>query len=130
MDKLNELKALAELAEQLENNGHYIEANTVHNRFIKLAQVDLNPVLFFDALKKSTNFTTLLRQAPSMYKVPTFAVDASDATVSLVQELLGLPVDGSPGPMTISKMAKMGGSLDSVLTAGFRRKFKIYPKKK
>jgi len=38
MDKLNELKALAELAEQLENNGHYIEANTVHNRFIRLAQ--------------------------------------------------------------------------------------------
>ncbi len=130
MDKLNELKALAELAEQLENNGHYIEANTVHNRFLRLAQVDLNPVLFFDALKKSTNFTTLLRQAPSMYKVPTFAVDASDATVSLVQELLGLPVDGSPGPMTISKMAELGGSLDSVLTAGFRRKFNIQPKKK
>jgi len=38
MDKLNELKALAELAEQLENNGHYTEANTVHNRFIRLAQ--------------------------------------------------------------------------------------------
>jgi hypothetical protein len=130
MDKLNELKALAELAEQLENNGHYTEANTVHNRFIKLAQVDLNPVLFFDALKKSTNFTTLLRQAPSMYKVPTFAVDASDATVSLVQELLGLPVDGSPGPMTISKMAELGESLDSKLTENFRRKFKIYPKKK
>ena len=130
MDKLNELKALAELAEQLENNGHYTEANTVHNRFLRLAQVDLNPVLFFDALKKSTNFTTLLRQAPSMYKVPTFAVDASDATVSLVQELLGLPVDGSPGPMTISKMAELGESLDSKLTENFRRKFKIYPKKK
>ena len=38
MDKLNELKALAELAEQLEENGHYIEANTVHNKFIRLAQ--------------------------------------------------------------------------------------------
>jgi N-acetylmuramoyl-L-alanine amidase len=38
MDKLNELKALAELAEQLEENGHYIEANTVHNQFIRLAQ--------------------------------------------------------------------------------------------
>ena len=38
MDKLNELKALAELAQQLEDNGHYIEANTVHNQFIRLAQ--------------------------------------------------------------------------------------------
>jgi LysM repeat protein len=38
MDKLNELKALAELAQQLEENGHYVEANTVHNQFIRLAQ--------------------------------------------------------------------------------------------
>jgi LysM repeat protein len=38
MDKLNELKALAELAQQLEDNGHYVEANTVHNQFIRLAQ--------------------------------------------------------------------------------------------
>jgi len=128
MDKLNELKALAELAEQLENNGHYTEANTVHNRFIRLAQ--LQDVPFALALQKATNFTTLLRQAPSMYNVPTFAVDASNATVALVQELLGLPADGKVGEMTLSKMAKMGGSLDSALTAGFRRKFNIQPKKK
>ena len=114
----------------MEENGHFIEANIVHNQFIKLAQVDFNPILFVKALKGATNFTTLLRQAPAMYKVPTFAIDASDATVSLVQELLGLPADGSPGPMTISKMAKMGGALDSALTAGFRRKFNINPKKK
>jgi LysM repeat protein len=38
MDKLNELKALADLAQQLEDNGHYVEANTVHNKFIRLAQ--------------------------------------------------------------------------------------------
>jgi LysM repeat protein len=44
MDKLNELKALAELAEQLEENGHYIEANTVHNQFIRLAQKKTHPV--------------------------------------------------------------------------------------
>jgi len=127
MDKLNELKALADLAQQLEDNGHYVEANTVHNKFIRLAQ--LQDVPFVLALQKATNFTTLLRQAPAMYDVPTFAVDASDATVSLVQELLGLPVDGTVGPMTLSKMAKMGGSLDSALTSGFRRKFNIQPKK-
>jgi N-acetylmuramoyl-L-alanine amidase len=44
MDKLNELKALAELAEQLEENGHYIEANTVHNQFIRLAQAKKHTV--------------------------------------------------------------------------------------
>jgi N-acetylmuramoyl-L-alanine amidase len=38
MDKLNELKALSDLAQQLEDNGHYVEANTVHNKFIRIAQ--------------------------------------------------------------------------------------------
>lgn len=128
MDKLNELKALAELAEQLEDNGHFVEANTVHNKFIRLAQ--LQDVPFVLALQKATNFTTLLRQAPAMYDVPTFAVDASNATVALVQKLLGLPADGKVGPMTLSKMAKMGGALDSTLTKGFRRIFNIQPKKK
>ncbi len=128
MDKLNELKALADLAQQLEDNGHYVEASTVHNKFIRLAQ--LQDVPFISALKGATNFTTLLRQAPAMYNVPTFAVDNSSATVSLVQELLGLPVDGKVGPMTLSRMADLGGALDSELTAGFRRKFKIQPKKK
>ena len=128
MDKLNELKALADLAQQLEDNGHFVEANTVHNKFIRLAQ--LQDVPFVLALQKATNFTTLLRQAPAMYDVPTFAVDASPATVSLVQELLGLPADGKVGPMTLSKMAKMGGALDSTLTKGFRRMFNIQPKKK
>jgi hypothetical protein len=128
MDKLNELKALADLAQQLEDNGHFVEANTVHNKFIRLAQ--LQDVPFVLALQKATNFTTLLRQAPAMYDVPTFAVDASNATVALVQKLLGLPADGKVGPMTLSKMAKMGGALDSTLTKGFRRMFNIQPKKK
>ena len=128
MDKLNELKALADLAQQLEDNCHFVEANTVHNKFIRLAQ--LQDVPFVLALQKATNFTTLLRQAPAMYDVPTFAVDASNATVALVQKLLGLPADGKVGPMTLSKMAKMGGALDSTLTKGFRRMFNIQPKKK
>jgi len=50
MDKLNELKALAELAKQLEENGHYIEANTVHNQFIRLAQKKTHPVLQGESL--------------------------------------------------------------------------------
>ena len=128
MNRLSELKALAELAEQLEENGHFVEANVVHNKFIRLAQ--LQDVPFFMALKGATNFTTLLRQAPAMYDVPTFAVDASPATVALVQELLGLPADGKVGDMTLSKMSEKGKALDSALTAGFRRKFNIQPKKK
>ena len=128
MEKLSELKALAELAGQLEDNGHFVEANVVHQKFIRLAQ--LQDVPFFMALKGATNFTTLLRQAPAMYDVPTFAVDASPATVALVQELLGLPADGKVGDMTLSKMAERGKALDSELTAGFRRKFNIQPKKK
>ena len=128
MEKLSELKALAELAGQLEDNGHFVEANVVHQKFIRLAQ--LQDVPFFMALKGATNFTTLLRQAPAMYDVPTFAVDASPATVALVQELLGLPADGKVGNMTLSKMAEMGKALDSALTTGFRRKFNIQPKKK
>ena len=40
MNRLSELKALAELAEQLEENGHFVEANTVHDQFLKLAQAN------------------------------------------------------------------------------------------
>ena len=129
MNRLSELKALAELAEQLEENGHFVEANVVHNKFMKLSQLEAVP--FIAALQQNApNFVTLLRQAPAMYDVPTFAIDNSNATVALVQELLGLPADGAIGKMTLSKMAQMGKALDSELTKNFRRKFNIQPKKK
>ena len=130
MNRLSELKALAELAEQLEENGHFVEANMVHNKFMKLSQLK-TAVPFIAAIQQNApNFVTLLRQAPAMYDVPTYAIDNSKATVALVQEVLGLPADGAIGNVTVSKMAEMGKSLDSVLTAGFRRKFNIKPKKK
>jgi LysM repeat protein len=56
MDKLNELKALADLAQQLEDNGHYIEANTVHNKFIRLAQKQTDPI------GPGESYTTIARQ--------------------------------------------------------------------
>jgi LysM repeat protein len=56
MDKLNELKALAELAQQLEDNGHYVEANTVHNQFIRLAQKQTGPI------GPGESYTTIARQ--------------------------------------------------------------------
>ena len=55
MDKLNELKALADLAQQLEDNGHYIEANTVHNKFIRLAQAKTHTVGSGDKLSVIAN---------------------------------------------------------------------------
>ena len=129
MEKLSELKALAELAGQLEDNGHFVEANVVHQKFIRLSQLEAVP--FIVALQQNApNFVTLLRQAPAMYNVPTFAIDNSKATIALVQELLGLPADGAIGKMTLSKMAQMGKALDSELTKNFRRKFNIQPKKK
>ena len=134
MEKLSELKALAELAGQLEDNGHFVEANVVHQKFIRLSQFDNElkyNVPFIAALQQNApNFVTLLRQAPAMYNVPTFAIDNSKATIALVQELLGLPADGAIGKITLSKMAQMGKALDSELTKNFRRKFNIQPKKK
>ena len=56
MDKLNELKALADLAQQLEDNGHYVEANTVHNKFIRLAQKKTHPV------GPGESYTTIAKQ--------------------------------------------------------------------
>ena len=44
MEKYSELEALAELADQLENEGHFVEANVVHNQFIKLSQKKTHPV--------------------------------------------------------------------------------------
>jgi LysM repeat protein len=44
MDKLNELQSLAELANQLEENGHYVEANIVHKQFLRLAQRKTDPL--------------------------------------------------------------------------------------
>lgn len=52
MNRFSELKALAELAEQLEENGHFVEANTVHNQFLKLAQANRT-------YKVQTEFETL-----------------------------------------------------------------------
>jgi murein L,D-transpeptidase YcbB/YkuD len=64
--------------------------------------------------------------------IPTYRPDASNATISLVQELLGLPVDGSIGPKTLNAMKYLldSGKLDQTLTAGFRKKFKLEVPKK
>ena len=56
MDKLNELQSLAELANQLEENGHYVEANIVHKQFLRLAQRKTDP------LGPGDTFTSVAKQ--------------------------------------------------------------------
>lgn len=56
MDKLNELQSLAELANQLEENGHYVEANIVHKQFLRLAQRKTDP------LGPNDTFTSVAKQ--------------------------------------------------------------------
>jgi hypothetical protein len=94
MDKLNELKALAELAEQLEENGHYIEANTVHNQFIRLAQKKTDPI------GPGESYTTIARQ----YGVSVDALkaanpprkDQKDPSMLYPGTQLNLPAPGKP----------------------------------
>jgi LysM repeat protein len=108
MDKLNELKALAELAEQLENNGHYIEANTVHNRFIKLAQQQRT--------YKVTDFQKPLREIAdetgvSVLKLQYFNKGIPDVVLQgRVVQLGPAPRKDAPGTYTVSQ----GDTLSSI----------------
>ena len=122
MERFSELKALAELAEQLEENGHLLEANIVHQQFMKIAagpamgasamgnmpmgdmpmdaeatspDLDLGPKTQFSvALKQyAPKFVQLLAYAPR-FGAPTFNVDAADASiVGLIQSMLGVKTD-------------------------------------
>jgi hypothetical protein len=120
MERISELKALAELAEQLEDNGHLLEANLVHQQFMKIAagpamgampmgdmpmdaeaaspvtpDLDLGlKTQFSVALKQyAPKFVQLLAYAPR-FGAPTFNVDTADAsTVGLIQSMLGVKTD-------------------------------------
>jgi len=120
MEKLNKLKSFAELAEQLEDNGYFVEANIVHNQFIKLAaegpmgvmpedpmvkmpedaeatspDLDLGPKTQFTIMIKQNapKFIQLLAYAPR-HGAPTFNIDVADAnTVGLIQSMLGVKTD-------------------------------------
>jgi LysM repeat protein len=108
MDKLNELKALAELAEQLENNGHYIEANTVHNRFVRLAQQQRT--------YKVTDFQKPLREIAdetgvSVLKLQYFNKGIPDVVLQgRVVQLGPAPRKDAPGTYTVSQ----GDTLSSI----------------
>jgi len=153
MERFSELKALAELAEQLEENGHLLEANIVHQQFMKIAagpamgasamgampmgaeatspDLDLGPKTQFSvALKQyAPKFVQLLAYAPR-FGAPTFNVDAADASiVGLIQSMLGVKTDprnrGIVGDATLQAIMNNQTNLDQMLFNKFAGMYKL-----
>jgi len=158
MKRFSELKALAELAEQLEDNGHLLEAGIVHQQFVKLAQapmegmvsdpmggmpegaeavspdLDLGPkTQFLMFLKQNApKFVQLLAYAPR-YGAPTFNVDNADVnTVGLIQSMLGVktPANGRGvvGDATLQALVNNQANLDRMLFNKFAGMYKLRAK--
>ena len=137
MSKFQKLAQINKIANECVQDGDFVLASKFHNEFMKVAQAEYGQadlgqpaIQFIGALNQAPNFLTLIAQAPKMSgrgDIPTYRPDASNATISLVQELLGLPVDGSIGPKTLNAMKYLldSGKLDQTLTTGFRKKFKL-----
>jgi len=142
MTKLTKLAQLNKIANQCIQDGDFASAAKVHDEFLKIAQMEepeavqpednstADALVFAQALSKCPNFVKLLREAPTRAggaNIPTFQPIANFNTIKLVQELLGLRPDGALGSMTINKMVNSlnEGTLDQVLTVGFRKKYKI-----
>ena len=140
MSNFKKLAQLNKIANQCIKDGDFELAAQVHNEFMKIAQLEeavmpednstTDAIVFAQALSKCPNFVKLLREAPTKARgteIPTFEPIANFNTVKLVQELLGLKADGALGPMTIKKMTDElnKGTLDQILTVGFRRKYRI-----
>jgi hypothetical protein len=155
MERFSELKALAELAEQLEENGHLLEANIVHQQFMKLAQapmegmmsdpmgvmpegaeavnpdLDLGPKTQFSVMIKqyAPKFVELLAYAPR-YGAPTFNIDTADVnTVGLIQSMLGVKTEGggrgTVGNETLGAIANNQNGLDKMLFNKFAGMYKL-----
>lgn len=149
MERFSELKALAELAEQLEDNGHLLEANLVHQQFMKIAagpaampmdaeavapatpDLDLGPKTQFSvAIKQyAPKFVELLAYAPR-FGAPTFNVDSADAsTVGLIQSMLGVKTApnerGVVGDKTLNAIMNNQTNLDKMLFNKFAGMYKL-----
>ena len=142
MLKFEKLAAINKIANECIQDGDFVLASKFHNEFLKVAQLEVGQkeygqadlgqpaIQFIGALNQAPKFLTLITQAPKMAgrtDIPTYRPDASSATVSLVQEILGLPADGAIGPKTLNAMKYLldSGKLDQTLTAGFRKKFNL-----
>jgi N-acetylmuramoyl-L-alanine amidase len=129
MDKLNELKALAELAQQLEDNGHYVEANTVHNQFIRLAQkkthtvsqgeslsliakkngVSVQDLMNANKLTKSNVYPGEILTIPSPVK-PSGPFDFIQKGIDIVTDMFSGPKEETKKPMAPSQKKPMAPS--------------------
>jgi len=132
MSKFQKLAAINKIANECDQDGDFVLASKFHSEFMKIAQLDLGQpeIQFVGALAQAPNFSKIISSAPKMegrMDIPTFRPDASKPTVALVQELIGLPVDGSIGPKTLNAMKYLldSGKLDQTLTSGFKKKFKL-----
>ena len=85
------LKELNELCVVLEDKGLYREAQVLHEQFIKESQAMMpqDPTSFTGMLREYARlFVKLLAVAPTRVQgrnIPTYAIDQSSTTVSLVQ---------------------------------------------
>ena len=142
------LKELNELCVALEDKGLYREAQVLHEQFIKESQAMMPQTQasasFSGMLKEyAPTFIKLLAIAPTRVKgmrIPTYAIDQSSITVSLVQELLlnskyisdkdkvGLKVNGVAGPNTMRVMGDLKRIMDKILFDGFAIKYNIKDK--
>jgi hypothetical protein len=142
MSKFQKLAQINKIANECVQDGDFVLASKFHNKFMKIAQLDLDqpeqPALqldapeiqFIGALHKCPNFLSTIANAPALggrTDIPTYRPDASAATVRLVQELLGMSADGAVGQKTLLAMRNLlnSGKLDQMLTRGFKNKFKI-----
>jgi hypothetical protein len=141
------LRELDELCSALEDKGLYREAQVLHEKFIKESQAMMPQTSasqsFSNMLREyAPTFVKLLAVAPTRVKgmrIPTYAIDDSAATVSLVQELLmktkdpnvdktGLKINGVAGPNTLRIMGDLKRVMDRLLFDGFALKYNIRDK--
>jgi len=140
------LKELDELCIALEDKGLYREAQVLHEKFIKESQAMMpqtSATSFSSMLREyAPTFVKLLAVAPTRVqgrRIPTFAVDDSSSTVSLVQELImnykdpnidktGLKVNGIAGPNTLRVMSDLKRVMNKILFDSFAIKYQIKDK--
>jgi len=132
MDKLNELKALADLAQQLEDNGHFVEANTVHNKFIRLAQAKTHTVssgeklsliankngVSVDALMKANGLTSSTIYPGDVLTIPAPAkpsgpFDFIQKGIDTVSDMFGKKEAPKPAKTSTYKVSQ-GDTLSSI----------------
>jgi len=103
MSKFNKLAALNEIAEQLENTGHSVEATIIHKQFMKLAQMadEMNTI----STKEMTD--DILGEYNAQYDDEYRANGPNmQKAIAKIQSNLLLQADGLFGPSTSYAIVK------------------------